>query len=133
MRNIGFYLIALIFNVTAHAEVVKCIDPKSGSITFTDGKCNLGQHGSEVTIRQPNIADSSTDRRAIQTIKVMERKQQSDNYYRNLNRRLRSQSASDDLIKRGNDEKMRRMTSPLPNGLGTGRGCYMEHRQLQCY
>lgn len=133
MRNIGFYLVALIFNVTAHAEVVKCIDSKSGSITFTDGRCKPGQHGSEVTIRQPNIADSLTDRRAIQTIKVMERKQQSDNYFRNFNKRLRNQSASDDLIKRGNDERMRRMTSPLPNGLGTGRGYYMEHRQLQCY
>ncbi len=116
-----------IFISPAYGEVFKCIDEKN-RITFTDSKCKKNQKSTNVIIQQTNITDSKAEKQEIENFKKMKAQKKSENSYKTLNNK-----PYDDPIKRENDQRMNRMTSPLPNGLGTGRGCYMEHRQLYCY
>lgn len=118
--------ITLTINCIAYAETFKCVDEKK-HITYSDKKCKKNQKSTSITIKESNTYDSSKDREAIENLKKIESKNNYNNYPINLKR------SYEDPVERDNNERMRRMDSALPNGLGTGKGCYWEHKQLYCY
>ena len=132
MKYLAFLFILTIS--TAHAEVNKCIDSK-GKITFTDKPCLHGQTASTVKIKPVNTMDSTQDKRAIQQVKQNQYQQASQKYQHKLrNARIRSNALSyEQNIKLQNDLRISKSKSPLPNGFGTGKGCYRESNQYYCY
>lgn len=63
-------LAAVVASPLASAQVVRCIDPQSGHLTYTDGQCSKGQSGTEI---EPAHSASEVAREQERSVAARER------------------------------------------------------------
>lgn len=99
---------SLILAPTLHAEVYKCVDPKTGNMTFSGGACNAGRQGATVRVNPANSMDSTEDRRAIHTLRRQAYEAQQAAYARssNQNNDYSAQGSYESNIRRDNELRM---------------------------
>lgn len=63
MQRIAIFAIMTLAALTAHGQILKCTDPQTGRVTFSDNPCATGQHGVEVAPRlTPEQIQADRDR-----------------------------------------------------------------------
>lgn len=74
-RHISAALIlgAVLLQAPAHSQVIRCTDPATGKVTYTDGDCAKGASTREV---EPRKTPEELQRERQQTAEALERKQQ---------------------------------------------------------
>jgi hypothetical protein len=56
------WLVGLLWSLQAPAQIFKCVDPKSGAITFSDRGCNSGDAATAIKVSPANSSDSTSYR-----------------------------------------------------------------------
>lgn len=86
-------LLSAVGSTPAHAQVIRCTDPVSGRVTYTDGKCASGTRADEIEARRSPQDILEERERAAQARELSrERIQQSaERRQQNEERRLREQ------------------------------------------
>ena len=51
MQRIAIFAVLTLAALTAHGQIIKCTDPRTGRVTFSDSPCATGQSGVEVAPR----------------------------------------------------------------------------------
>lgn len=72
MERLMFITAMLLLSLTAQAgSVVRCVDPSTGAVTFTDGGCRQGATSERVEVFQGNTMDSRQAYRDMQKLEAM--------------------------------------------------------------
>lgn len=72
MERLMFVTAMLLLSLTAQAgSVVRCVDPSTGAVTFTDGGCRQGATSERVEVFQGNTMDSRQAYRDMQKLEAM--------------------------------------------------------------
>lgn len=100
MKRLFITTALLLISLTAHAgSVVRCEDPNTGAVTFTDGGCHESATSEQVEVFQGNTMDSRQARRDMQrleTIRMQKEAQRIENRRRmeNVQRHQAQQKAT---------------------------------------
>lgn len=118
-RAIGLACVTVLVAATtqAHAQVVRCTDPATGKVTYTDGACSSGAAAREVEARKsPEELQLERDRAA----EALERKQ----------RRLAAEAAADADARREADRDRTRTANPPVHDYARSPECARARRNL---
>lgn len=116
---------SLILTPSLHAQVYKCVDPKTGNVTFSGGACATGRQGATVRVNPVNSSDSTEGRRAQYQLEEQQYESQQSanrrpsNQYSNNQR----QTSSDPMAEQARKDAYRAASTPHKgaNGLTAGQ------------
>lgn len=123
-KPVALLAIAACSALPASGQVVRCTDPKTGQVTYTDGKCAAGTTGHEVEAKR-SAEEIEQDRKAAE--RAIELKQQ----------RLLAEKAAADLQAQREAEQERvraaraAATAPQPQDYARSAECARSRRNLE--
>ena len=123
-KPVALLAIAACSALPASGQVVRCTDPKTGQVTYTDGKCAAGTTGHEVEAKR-SAEEIEQDRKAAE--RAIELKQQ----------RLLAEKAAADLQAQRDAEQERvraaraAATAPQPQDYARSAECARSRRNLE--
>ena len=123
-KPVALLAVAACSALPAFSQVVRCTDPKTGQVTYTDGKCAAGTTGHEVEAKR-SAEEIEQDRKAAE--RAIELKQQ----------RLQAEKAAADLQaqREADQERVRAAraaaTAPQPQDYARSAECARSRRNLE--